>query len=243
MCIGIVGDSGKMGRLLKRLLQGSSTYSLGDGFSRSSPYPLQHVISTNHYLIDFSSPWLTDQLVDLLLDTPKPLITGTTGLSSSLKHKLTKLSETTPVIVCPNTSLGAHIQRQFASLLAKWLDNSFDIRISEVHHREKRDIPSGTAQHLAASICRSKKEHWGEQYTTSSEGDRKNRIEMFGSRAGSAPGEHEVTFISDKELISIRHVVFSREVFAKGVINLLDWLVREKPSKGIFGAEVLHNLS
>ncbi|WP_348662909.1 4-hydroxy-tetrahydrodipicolinate reductase [Chlamydia vaughanii] len=239
MRIGLVGCSGKMGTLIKTLLQAKSDYIIGPGFSRNSAHPLAFVIENNDILMDFSSSELMEELLIALLSNPKPLILGTTlpSQSSAVNEQIQSLSRHVPVVVCSNTSLGSYMQKRLATLLAKVFDDSYDIRIREVHHRGKKDPVSGTAQDLVATICRAKQEEWQQEYSVGTNCKNVRNIELHASRVGSVPGDHEVAFINDKEQILIRHTVFSREVFAEGALRILDWLIKESPPPGYYGTE------
>ncbi|WP_201457102.1 4-hydroxy-tetrahydrodipicolinate reductase [Chlamydia sp. 17-3921] len=243
MRVGLIGCLGKMGRCIASLLEKDSHYDLGPGFSRHNEYSLQDVIENNDILVDFSSSELTDLLMDALLCSPKPVILGTSGFPGDCRNKQKKLkhlAQYVPVVVCPNTSLGAVIQKLLASLLSQWLDDRYDIRISETHHKHKRDTVSGTAQDLISVVSKAKQEFWGLDYALKGA---EKKIELHVSRVGDIPGEHEISFISDEEHIILRHTVFSREVFARGVLHILEWLKTELPKPGLYGLEDIFKLS
>ncbi|WP_139413776.1 4-hydroxy-tetrahydrodipicolinate reductase [Chlamydia abortus] len=240
MRVGIIGCSGRMGTLLSSLLRSSNRFTLGPGFSRQSPYSLDSVIESNDVLVDFSSSSFSEELLIALLANPKPLIFATTKPepSCSVDEKLQLLAAYVPVVVCPNTSLGAYVQKRLVGLLARVFDDRYDIRISEVHHREKKDPVSETAKELASILCHTKQEAWQQEYSIGSRCHSVKNIELHVSRVGNISGEHEVAFISDKEHISIHHKVFSRAVFAEGALRILDWLIDESPPPGCYGPEV-----
>lgn len=235
MRIGIIGSTGRMGTLIRSLLSTQPSYHIGPGFSRSSPHTLSFVIDNSDILVDFSSSELTERLLDHLLENAKPCIFGTTLPLATLEDKLCALSQHVPIVVCPNTSLGAYAQKRIAAALAKILDSSYDIRITEMHHRGKKEPVSGTAWDLATTLCQAKREAWKQEYSIGSQCNQGNTIELHASRVGNLLGEHEVTFISNQEQITIRHTVFSREVFAQGVVRILDWLRTESPRPGYYG--------
>ncbi|AAP05457.1 4-hydroxy-tetrahydrodipicolinate reductase [Chlamydia caviae] len=240
MRVGIIGCSGRMGTLLSNLLRATARFTLGPGFSRTSTHSLASVIDNNDVLVDFSSSSLSEELFRALLSNPKPLIFATTkpAPSSSIDEKIEDLAAYVPVVVCPNTSLGAYVQKRLAALLAAVFDDAYDIRITEVHHRGKKDAISGTANELVSILCDAKKKEWQQEYRVGADSDSVKNIELHASRVGNISGEHEIAFISDKEQITLRHTVFSREVFAEGVLRILDWLLNESPPPGCYGPEV-----
>ncbi|MEF9520207.1 dihydrodipicolinate reductase C-terminal domain-containing protein [Chlamydia crocodili] len=240
MRVGIIGCSGRMGTLLGTLLKSIARFNLGPGFSRTSAHSLSFVIENNDILVDFSSSSFSDELLTALLCNPKPLIFATTkpSASSSIDRKLEDLAAYVPVVVCPNTSLGACVQKRLAVLLASVFDDTYDIRITEVHHRNKKDLISGTANELVSILCDAKQKEWQQEYSVGSKSDNVKNIELHTSRVGNISGEHEIAFIGDKEQITLRHTVFSREVFAEGVLRILDWLLNESPPPGCYGPEV-----
>ncbi|WP_375793112.1 4-hydroxy-tetrahydrodipicolinate reductase [Chlamydia sp. 12-01] len=240
MRVGIVGCSGRMGTLLSALLSSTTRFTLGPGFSRKSSHSLDFVITNNDVLVDFSSSSFSEELLIALLSNPKPLIFATTkpAESCSIDEKLQHLAMHVPVIICSNTSLGAYVQKRLSALLAQVFDDTYDIRVAEVHHRGKKDPVSGTAKELVSILCDAKQKEWRQEYCVGPSCENMKNIELHASRVGNVFGEHEVAFISDKEQITIRHTVFSREVFAEGVLRILDWLTDESPLPGCYGPEV-----
>ncbi|SYX09181.1 Dihydrodipicolinate reductase,dihydrodipicolinate reductase,Dihydrodipicolinate reductase,dihydrodipicolinate reductase,Dihydrodipicolinate reductase, C-terminus [Chlamydia poikilotherma] len=240
MRVGIIGCSGRMGTLLGTSLKSIARFTLGPGFSRTSAHTLSSVIDSNDVLVDFSSSSFSEELLLALLCNPKPLIFATTkpAVSLSIDKKIEDLAVYVPVIVCSNTSLGAYVQKRLAVILASVFDDTYDIRITEVHHRKKKDLISGTANELVSVLCDAKEKEWQQNYSVGSNCDNVKNIELHASRVGNISGEHEIAFISDKEQITLRHTVFSREVFAEGVVRILDWLLNESPPPGCYGPEV-----
>ncbi|AAD19184.1 4-hydroxy-tetrahydrodipicolinate reductase [Chlamydia pneumoniae] len=237
MHVGVIGCSGRTGKVIVSALEQSSEYTLGPGFSRSSALTLFQVIAHNDVLVDFSHPLLTKEVVAHLLISPKPLIIGTTGFPGKCKEAHDSLEELThivPVVVCPNASLGAYIHKRLVMLLSQLCNPQFDIRIRETHHRYKKDSLSGTAQDLLDTIQQVKQEDWGEEYEVGQRDSSKKTIEVQSSRVGDIPGEHEVAFISSGEQILVRHTVFSRNVFGRGILSILDWLKTLNPQPGLY---------
>ncbi|MBQ8498234.1 4-hydroxy-tetrahydrodipicolinate reductase [Chlamydia sp.] len=232
--IGLIGNTGRMGALLTQALLSHPRCFLGKGFSRRSQTSLDEVVSGNDILIDFSAPEITTALLDLLLMMPRPVIIGTTGFSadSDVSEKMIALSEKVPVVICPNASLGAYVQKRLTAFAAKIFDASYDVRILETHHRTKADAISGTALSLAETVRSAKKERV--------EKDGQPAIEIYGSRVGSIFGEHEVSFVGEHERFVIRHEAFSRQIFSKGVLLILEKILEGALAAGRYTSDILY---
>jgi 4-hydroxy-tetrahydrodipicolinate reductase len=242
--IGIVGNSGRMGNLLASAIENHKHFSLGAGFSRNQqPYiPLEKVFEENDCIIDFAKGDFVEKLLKTAIASPKPIIICSTGWHyARVAHLINELSKKIPLVIASNTSIGAYLQRQLAKKLAEFLDEEFDIDVIEKHHRHKVDIPSGTANTLIKDIQTAKLQKFGLEYKAeilANSGERPNNlIGLAVLRSGNLFGDHEITFTSSEEMISIRHVAMSRALFAKGAIKIAEWLENSKPTPGIYSVE------
>lgn len=236
--IGIVGDTGRMGLSLKSLLVKQTIYQLGICYNGSSlpQIRLLDVFQDNDVIVDFSSKSLLKDILKAGLWAPKPLILCSTGWDYQKNiEDLDILSQTVPVVIAPNTSLGACVQKYLAKVLSRLFDEDYDIDIIEKHHRYKEDSPSGTAKALVESILKSRQNlslyHLNQGPRTD------NQIGISTIRSGHILGEHELLFTSKEEMISVKHTVFTRNLFAKGVLKILCWLKERRPEKGIYSME------
>ncbi|CAG7590022.1 MAG: 4-hydroxy-tetrahydrodipicolinate reductase [Candidatus Midichloria sp.] len=236
--IGIIGSSGRMGLLLSQAIKTDNFYHLGKDYNKGSKYKLQEVFIDNDFIIDFSSLDLIKDIISEALKNPKPIAICTTGWKqNNFKKELETLAEKVPIVIASNTSLGANLQRYLVSLLSKMLDASYDIDITEKHHRNKVDIPSGTAASLINEIKKAKKEHFDIDYSSNppEHGPRpENFIGVHVERSGNLPGEHEVVFTSNSELISVKHIAFERKLFALGAIRIIKWFDQHQPKPSIY---------
>jgi 4-hydroxy-tetrahydrodipicolinate reductase len=236
--IGIIVITGKVGILLQEEINKTKDLTVGLSFSRGSTHSLQDVMQDNDYIIDFSSPLLIKELLSSAIKNPKPLVICSTGWSREENSKdLNELSSKVPVIIAPNTSFAVCIQHLLAQQMARFFDHEYDIDILEKHHRYKIDIPSGTSEQLTKAIINSKKESHNIDYNagTLEKGPRPNNfIGQTSTRSGGVFGEHEVIFTSDYDSISIKHVAFSRSLFAKGALKTIYWLIRKNPTPAIY---------
>ena len=233
------GCNGKMGNAISSCCKNSSEYRIACGVdlyqSEIQPFPVfpsfQQVDCHADVIIDFSSPASIDNEIAFALDKKLPLVVGTTGLTDADKQKLVSLSRSVPVFNSSNMSLGINLQKDLICEAAKVLGDSFDIEIIEKHHNLKKDAPSGTAYLLADAL---KSElPYDPVYTysrkESTEKREKKEIGIHSIRGGTIVGEHEVLFIGNDEVISIKHQAFSKNVFAEGALRAAAFIANKKP--------------
>lgn len=236
--VGIVGDTGRMGLSLKSLLVKQTMYQLGLCYNRSSLPQIQllDIFQDNDVVIDFSSKCLLKDILKTGLHAPKPLILCSTGWDYQKNvEDLCILSQTVPIVIAPNTSLGACVQKYLAQVLSRLFDTDYDIDIIEKHHRYKEDSPSGTAKALVESILKIKQDFSLYHLKQGPRIDKQIGVSVI--RSGYNLGEHELLFTSKEEMISVKHTVFTRNLFAKGVLKILCWLKERKLEKGIYNME------
>lgn len=241
--IGIIGCTGRMGKLLQEKISDHKEFTNGIGYSNSMKNlsSLERVFSDNDYVIDFSKPELLHTILETAINFSKPLVICTTGWNKdSYQEFLIQVSQKIPLVIASNTSIGAYLQRRLVKELAKILDSDYDIDILEKHHRNKVDIPSGTAYSLIEDIKEIKLSTKGTRYEASilKEGLRPNNfIAISSQRSGNIPGDHEVSFTSNDEILSIRHVALNRAIFAQGALRIIDWLNKSMPKPGLYTME------
>ncbi len=168
-------------------------------------------------VIDFSSEEGMGAALDWCVQTQTPFVSGTTGISEKAQAALKKASAKTAVLWAPNMSLGIHVLRKCIQQLQA-LDEGFDFQIEDIHHKHKKDAPSGTAkilqQELKAAVGTARA---------------KKIPEVISIRAGGVFGVHKVLAFSDEEVISLEHQALNRAVFAKGAVVAANWLIKQKP--------------
>lgn len=182
-------------------------------------------ILLNDYVVDFSHSSATDFLIKLLRYFPKPSIICTSGWNAGNLY-IKEASQCAPIIIAPNTSIGASLQMKQVRDVAKFLAEQpveYDVDIVDVHHRNKVDDISGTAIALKDAVA--------DGYGVAPENVRFGSVKAGGREAGyvsiasmrrgNVYGEHEVIFCSENEEISISHKVLNRKVFAEGAIEII----------------------
>jgi 4-hydroxy-tetrahydrodipicolinate reductase len=178
--------------------------------------------------VEFSNPEATMAHVRRIAEAGIPTLIGTTGLSSEHKEELTALSRRMPCLVAPNTSPGANLLLTLAGIVARALNQDFDIEIIEAHHRMKRDAPSGTAQRLAEHVAEARRQtldavaRYGRSPATGRR--EQGEIGVHAIRAGDIVGEHTVMFAGPGERLELTHRVRSVDTFAHGALEAVRFL-------------------
>ncbi|MBT3476017.1 4-hydroxy-tetrahydrodipicolinate reductase [bacterium] len=191
-------------------------------------------------IIDFSTPNSALSLARKAGEFKIPFVTGTTGFTSKQIVELRKISNKTPILQSYNMSLGINLLRKIINDNINYFANT-DLEVTETHHKDKVDSPSGTALLLADSISKSLGRKSGALINfrgkSSSIKRKKGEIGMSVIRGGDIVGEHKVSSFGYKENIYLTHQALDREVFASGSINLGLKLMKKK--KGFFSVQDL----
>ncbi len=192
--------------------------------------------------IDFSHPSATLAVAEACARAKKPLVIGTTGHDGALREKILGALRPIPCVWAPNTAVGVNVLFTLAAQAARILGEEFDIEIVEMHHRAKRDAPSGTALRLAEETARARGKDLKKDGVFTRHGDTGERargsIGVQTLRGGDVVGDHSVLFAADGEVLTLSHRATSRENFARGALLAARWL-SGKPA-GLYGmADVL----
>lgn len=187
------------------------------------------LFKSNLIVLDFSSAAACVENAQTAAENNLPYLVGTSALKEKQINTLQKLSVDLPILVAPNTSIGANLLAQLAKFAARALPDA-DIEIAEIHHRNKRDSPSGTALFLGQELAKAREVDSSViKLDRSLLGQRKKgEIGIVGLRGGSEKGEHSVYFFLDNERIELKHQIFDRSVFANGAIKAAIFLGSQK---------------
>ena len=182
-------------------------------------------------IIDFSSHRATEALLELALAHKKPIVIGTTGHSAEEKTRLLGLAQQVPCVWAGNFSIGVNLLFALTRRASAILGSDYDIEVVEMHHRFKKDAPSGTAARLLEIIMEERKltaaalRHGREGIT----GERKpTEIGIHALRGGDVVGDHTVMFAAMGERLELTHKASDRGVFARGSLRAAQWLVGRK---------------
>lgn len=227
--IGIYGSNGRMGQEIALNLQNESEAKAGMLMGKGGN--LQEFLEKSDVVIDFSSPLGTKQLLQAAQNTPKALVIGTTGLDKTLLQDLKNSAKIMPIFYATNMSLGVAVLNHLA-IKASQLLKDFDIEILEMHHRHKKDAPSGTAMTLAQNIAESRNLELERVRVSGRDGivgeRNKDEIAVMSLRGGDIVGKHTVGFYEDGEFLELSHTATSRATFAKGAIKIAKWLYKKE---------------
>ena len=184
-------------------------------------------------VIDFSTPDTSLECIKICEQTETAHVIGTTGFDLSQENEIFEHSKKVVVVKAGNMSLGVNLLTSLVEKVSSSLDVDFDIEILEMHHRNKVDAPSGTALMLGEAAAKGKGKSLSELRIAAREGISDNRekgsIGFASLRGGGVVGEHEVSFTSGSERISIKHEAFSRDIFVNGAIKAALWSKEKEP--------------
>jgi len=248
----INGFWGKMGQEVFDILSGISDLKIIGGVDLSIKkedvgIPVfsepEKILPATDVVIDFSSPEGAVNIASVCLEHQKPLVTGTTGLSEQQQKVIFNLAETVPVVQASNFSVGVNLVNNLLKIAVLVLEKGFDVEIIDIHHRMKKDSPSGTAMSFAKIIAETLDQS-PETIKFGREGknlSRENEITVHSLRGGSVIGKHEIYLMCKNENIVITHEALSRRVFVDGVLRAVRWIIDQRP--GYYTMQHVLNLS
>ena len=243
--IGVYGPTGRMGQSIIKQSSNFKNLKIVSLFEKKGHQMvgkkinglvvhtnLGSLIEDSDIIIDFTTPMATIELLKMIKKTKKTaLVTGTTGFSKILEKKFIHLTKGLVVLRSFNMSFGVNILKSLVKFASENLSSIADIEISEIHHRLKRDTPSGTAISLAESIKDGSKISKGYYYRKESKSEirKKHNIAFTSIRGGDVIGEHTVFFFMDGERIELTHKANDRKIFSNGALKAAKWLYGKKP--------------
>jgi 4-hydroxy-tetrahydrodipicolinate reductase len=182
-------------------------------------------------LIDFTSPDATVENLKVASAANLAMIIGTTGLSGSSLDQVKALARSTRCVMSPNMSVGVNVMFKIAGEMAKVLGKDYDMEILEVHHRFKKDAPSGTATRLAQILASATDRDLDDAAVYQRKGiigERTSKeIGIQTWRAGDITGEHTILFGGIGERLELTHRAHNRDNFARGAVRAAAWVVRQ----------------
>lgn len=228
--IGIYGSSGRMGKMIQECLKEYENVKVAALFDKNSSN-LEDFFKSSDVIIDFSMPEGTKVLLEFAKKNPKPLCIGTTGLSKDELNLMKEISKNMPILYATNMSLGVAVLNKLAFLASKAL-SEFDAEILEMHHRYKKDAPSGTALTLAENVAIARNLDLDKVRVSGRDGiigqRSKDEIAVMSLRGGDIVGRHTAGFYGNGEFIELNHTATSRATFANGAIKAAIWLSSQK---------------
>lgn len=233
IALGITGAGGRMGCALLHEAADDARFEVSGAIGRDGDAAA--LFDGADLVLDFSAADAAVVHAGLARQTGTALLVGTTGLSEEAVAGLRAAASSAAVLLAPNTSLGIGLLGSFARQAARRLGADFRVEIEDIHHKDKRDAPSGTALMLGRVVAEARNMEMDELSITS-------------RRTGDFAGKHRVSFIGALERIDLIHEAADRRVFALGALDAACWLVRQPagfysmtdflgPARGAEGSE------
>ncbi len=251
--LAITGCMGRMGQqLIKSTKKDKSTRLVALTESRlinkkiggiNPELNTEKALGKANVIIDFTIPKCTFEVLKIATKLKKKVVIGTTGFTKKEEELIKKFSKKIPILKAGNMSLGINLLMYLTEITSASLGDNYLSKIFEVHHRHKKDYPSGTALMLGKGIATGKNKDFyrmiGKKYLNKKNFPYGKKINFNSIRKGEIIGEHEVTFSSGKEIITLNHEAFDRALYSEGAITAAKWLINKKP--GLYSMRNLLN--
>ena len=184
-------------------------------------------------IIDFTVPKCTFEVLKIASKLKKRVVIGTTGFTKKQENLIKTFSRKIPILKAGNMSLGINLLMYLTEITSKSLGNSFLSKVFEIHHKHKKDHPSGTALMLGKGIAVGKNKNFykliGKKFLNKKSFPYGKKINFNSLRKSEVIGEHEVSFSSGKEIITLNHEAFDRALYSEGAFTAAKWLLKKKP--------------
>ena len=253
--LAITGCMGRMGQQIIRTVKSNSSFKI------VSLTENKHVnkkingikLSVNNedsfkkanLIIDFTIPKCTFEVLELAVKLKKRVVIGTTGFNKKEEILIKKFSKKIPILKAGNMSLGINLLMYLTEITSSSLGKNFLSKIFEIHHRHKKDYPSGTALMLGKGVAIGKKKNFytllGKKYLNKKTFPYSKKINFNSIRRGKVIGEHEVKFSSGKEIITLNHEAYDRALYSEGALLAAKWLMNKKA--GLYSMRDLMNFN
>ena len=250
--------SGCMGRMGQQLIKSSKknkkfklvtlteNRSINKKFASIKPeFNSENAFKKIDVIIDFTVPDCTLEILKIASKLKKRVVIGTTGFNRAQENEIKKFARQIPVLKAGNMSLGVNLLMYLTEIASKSLNDEYLSKIFEVHHKYKKDYPSGTALMLGKGIADGKNKSLynliGKKFLNKKSFPYGKKINFNSIRKGEIIGEHEVKFSSGKEIITLNHEAFDRTLYSDGALTASEWLMKKKP--GLYSMRDLLNFS
>lgn len=252
--VAVAGIGGRMGSRIAQLVMETENMELSAGFEHAEHPKLGRdlaeivggpatgklvapgitdVFDAADVIIDFTSAAASLEHLKAASAAGRAMVIGSTGFSADMVARARELAHRTPCVLAPNMSMGVNVLFKVVADVARLLGDDFDAEIVEIHHRFKKDAPSGTALKLAQVIAESLDrdlDQVGVYERHGMIGERTGKeIGIQTMRGGDVVGEHTIVFAGMGERLELTHRAHSRDNFARGAIRAAQWVVRQAP--------------
>ena len=239
----ITGCFGRMGQQLVKSSRSAKNFKLvsvtEDGPVNKKVFGLRPQLNSvsafknANVIIDFTIPKCTLEVLKIASKLKKKVVIGTTGFSKKEENLIKKYSKKIPILKAGNMSLGINLLMYLTEIASKSLGDNFLSKVFEIHHKHKKDHPSGTALMLGKGIAAGKNRDFynlmGKKYLNKKIFPYGKKINFNSIRKGEIVGNHKVLFSSGKETITLDHEAFDRALYSEGALTAAKWLMSKKP--------------
>ena len=183
-------------------------------------------------IIDFTVPKCTLEILKIASKLKKRVVIGTTGFTQKEEALIKRYSKKIPILKAGNMSLGVNLLMYLTEIASGSLGDNYLSKVFEIHHKHKKDYPSGTALMLGKGIANGKNKNLynliGKKFLNKKTFPFGKKINFNSIRKGEIIGEHEVTFSSGKEIITLNHEAFDRALYSEGALTAAKWLTSKR---------------
>jgi len=194
-------------------------------------------------IIDFTIPKCTLDILKIAFKLKKKVIIGTTGFTQKEEKLIVKYSKKIPILKAGNMSLGVNLLMYLTEIASESLNEKYLSKVLEIHHKHKKDYPSGTALMLGKGIANGKNKNLynllGKKFLNKKTFPYGKKINFNSIRKNEIIGKHEVSFSNGKEIINLNHEAFDRALYSDGALTAAKWLMNKKP--GLYSMRDLLN--
>jgi len=241
--LAISGGLGRMGQQLIKSLKNNKNFKLttlteNKAISKKISgirldMNTEQAFKKTDVIIDFTVPNCTLDILKIASKLKKKVVIGTTGFTQKEEALIKKFSKRIPILKAGNMSLGVNLLMYLTEIASKSLNDEYLSKVFEVHHKHKKDYPSGTALMLGKGIADGKNKNlynlMGKKFLNKKYFPYGKKINFNSIRKGEIIGEHEVMFSSGKEIIKLNHEAFDRALYSDGALTAAKWLNNKKP--------------
>ena len=251
--LSITGCMGRMGQQLIKTSKKDKSFkihslteykTINKKFNELKPQlNSEEAFKNTDIIIDFTIPRCTFEVLNIASKLKKRVVIGTTGFTKKEEDLIKSYSKKIPILKAGNMSLGVNLLMYLTEIASKSLGNNYLSKVCEVHHKHKKDYPSGTALMLGRGIAAGKNKDFykilGNKYINKKNFPYGKKINFNSLRKGEIIGVHEVLFSSGKEVIKLNHEAFDRALYSEGALSAASWLMKQKP--GLYSMRDLLN--
>ncbi|MDA9597731.1 4-hydroxy-tetrahydrodipicolinate reductase [Candidatus Pelagibacter sp.] len=183
-------------------------------------------------IVDFTVPKCTLEILKIASKLKKRVVIGTTGFTQKEEVLIKKYSKRIPILKAGNMSLGVNLLMYLTEIASGSLGDNYLSKVFEIHHKYKKDYPSGTALMLGKGIADGKNKNFynliGKKFLNKKSFPYGKKINFNSIRKGEIIGEHEIKFSSGKEIITLNHEAFDRTLYSDGALTAAKWLTNKR---------------